>query len=90
MFYAVTDRKVFAGKSLSVINRTIEGKLDLDEFHCLGGDYIVYLTPDDLDFVQDKKKLSSIMFGNFFKKDNTVKIISVILLILNFIILVRV
>lgn len=60
-----------------------------DEFKSIGGDLIANLTTDDLDFVQDKKKLSSIMFGNFFKKDPLPRNLMIINVVLTFIMLTR-
>ena len=90
MFYVVTKQRICKAPSLSVLNKRLGAKFDMDEFVQIGADYIVNVDNIDLDFVQDKRKVSTIMFGNFFKKDNTVKIISIINLILLFIILVKV
>ena len=69
MYYAITETKVYTAKSLSLLNRSMNGLMDEDEFKQIGGDRVVFLTSSDFNFVQDKRKLSTIMFGNFFKKD---------------------
>lgn len=90
MFYAVTQNKIYKGKTLKEVNRAINGQIDLDEFHPVGTDLIVYLSASDLDFVQDKRKLSSIMFGNFFKKDTLTRNLMIINLIFTFICMVKI
>lgn len=89
MYYVVTPSKIYKGKTLNELNKSIGGKMDDDEFKSIGGDLIVNLTTDDLDFVQDKKKLSSIMFGNFFKKDPLPRNLMIINVVLTFIMLTR-
>lgn len=90
MYYVVTPSKIYKGKTLNELNKNIGGKMDDDEFKSIGGDLIANLTSDDLDFVQDKKKLSSIMFGNFFKKDPLPRNLMIANLVFTFIILVRI
>ncbi|MDD3253693.1 MAG: hypothetical protein PHV18_14170 [Lachnospiraceae bacterium] len=64
--------------------------MDEDEFRSIGGDLIVTLTDVDLNFVQDKRKLSTIMFGNFFKKDLLPRNLMLANLVFSFIILTRI
>jgi hypothetical protein len=90
MFIVITPSKIFTAKTLDGINKQIHSQIDMDEFKSIGGDLIVNMSSADLDFVQDKRKLSSIMFGNFFKKDNTARNLIIINLIFTFIILTRV
>lgn len=90
MFYVITTHAIYKGKTVKDVNNQIKGTLDMDEFKQVGPDMIINLTEKDLDFVQDKRKLSTIMFGNFFKKDNTPKILTIINLIFTFLIMVRV
>lgn len=81
MFYVITKFGVVTGKTLNDIrtNQFIrgsvsKGKIDRDEFQVIGPDYVINMTDADLDFVQDKHKISQIMFQNFFKQDNSVKV----------------
>lgn len=90
MYYVLTKNRIYKGKSTNDINHQLDGMLDEDEFKQIGPDMIVNLSESDIDFVQDKKKLSSIMFGNFFKKDTTPKILAIVNLVFTFIILIRV
>lgn len=84
MIYAITERGVVAGEKLSQVNQKLDSKIDRDELVFLGADAVVKLTDRDIDFVQDKKKMSNILFGNFFKKDNSVKIICIFTAIFSF------
>ena len=56
MFYIITPNKIYKGKTLKEINRSIHGMMELDEFHPLGNDFIANLTFDDIDFIQDKRR----------------------------------
>ena len=68
----------------------IKGKLDYDELISVGPDYVLKLTDADIDFIQDKKKLSQIMFSNFFKKDNSAKVFGFLNLFLTFVLFIMV
>ena len=68
----------------------IKGKLDYDELTAFGPDYVVKLTDADIDFVQDKRKLSQIMFSNFFKKDNSGKVFGVLNMFLTFLVFIMI
>lgn len=90
MYYAITETKVYTAKSLSLLNRSMNGLMDEDEFKQIGGDRLVFLTSSDFDFVQDKRKLSTIMFGNFFKKDTLPRNLMILNIILTFIMFIRI
>lgn len=90
MYYAITETKVYTAKSLSLLNRSMNGLMNEDEFKQIGGDRVVLLSPSDLDFVQDKRKLSTIMFGNFFKKDTLPRNLMILNIILTFIMFIRI
>lgn len=80
----------YHGKTLPMLNRSMNGMLEEDEFKQVGADSVVVLSAADLDFVQDKRKLSSIMFGNFFKKDVVPRNLMIANIILTFIMFVRI
>lgn len=86
MFYVVTKQGVVVGKTKKEAENDpkIRGHIDYDEMHVFGPDYIVYMTDEDIDFVRDKRKLSQIMFQNFFKVDNSVKVFVFINIFLTF------
>lgn len=74
MYYVVCDSGVYASDNLKKINDTLRAQIDEDEFTCLGSDKIIKVTSADIDFVQDKRKMSRIFFGNFFREDKSIKI----------------
>ena len=88
MFYVITKRGVISGNSLNKVNQILNIKLEKEEMISTGNDYITNITDEDLDFLRDKKRLSTILFGNFFKKDKSEKMFIIINMILTFIILV--
>lgn len=90
MYYAITETKVYSAKTLALLNRSMNGLMDEDEFKQIGGDSVALLSPSDLDFVQDKRKLSTIMFGNFFKKDTLPRNLMILNIILTFIMFIRI
>ncbi len=90
MYYAITETKVYTAKSLSLLNRSMNGLMDEDEFKQIGGDRVAFLTSSDFNFVQDKRKLSTIMFGNFFKKDTLPRNLMILNIILTFIMFIRI
>lgn len=87
MFYVITSRGVVTGRNLTSINSQLDCKFDNEEFRPYGPDMVTKITDDDLDFVRDKKRVSAIMFGNFFRKDKSQKIIGIFSLVLLFMIL---
>ena len=92
MYYLITKQGVISGKTKKEVelNGKIKGKIDHDEMIALGADYVVKLTDDDIDFIQDKKKLSQIMFSNFFKKDNSAKVLGFFNLFLTFLLFITI
>lgn len=94
MYYVITKFGVATGKTLGEVrsNQFVrgnysKGQLDREEFHVVGADYVVNLTDSDLEFIQDKHKLSQIMFSNFFKQDNSAKVFSIVNIILTVLVL---
>lgn len=86
MYYLVMKQGVIVGKSKKEIEAhpKIKGKIDFDELKAFGPDYIINMSDADIDFIQDKRKLSMIMFQNFFRKDNSVKVFLFINIFLTF------
>lgn len=87
MIYVITDNGVIAGKNLKEINNRHHVLLEQAELVPLGPDAVVKVTNRDLDFLQDKARVSNIMFGNFFRKDNSAKLFMIINIILTALIL---
>lgn len=80
MYYLIVKSGVIVGKSKKEIEShpKVKGKLDFDEMKAYGPDYVINMTDADIDFIQDKRKLSMIMFQNFFRKDNSVKVFCIV------------
>ncbi len=87
MVYVITDQGVKVGRSLREINKKYRIELEPAEMYSCGADQIVKLTREDIDFVQDKHRMSNIMFGNFFRQDNSGKLLTVANIILTCVIL---
>lgn len=90
MYIVIEENRIVTANTLSMLNRKMSSLLEEDEFTVIGGDRIVKLTNQDIDFVMDKRKLSTIMFGNFFKKDPLPRNLMIANLVFAFIILTRV
>lgn len=87
MYYVITDRGVFKGKTRKELSLQLKGKFDETEFKPLGPDKVMKVTDADIDFIQDKRVLSQIMFSNFFKKDNSTKVMLIVVMFLQCLIL---
>ncbi len=89
MYIVIAENRVYTAKNLPALNRSMGGLMDEDEFKQIGADNVAVITAADLDFIQDKRKLSTIMFGNFFKKDTLPRNLMIINIVLTFIMFVR-
>lgn len=69
MYYIIADSGVYTGRDLNELNKVLDSKIEEEEFNVVGADKVCKITKTDLDFIQDKKRLSRIFFGNFFKSD---------------------
>ena len=83
MIYMITDSGVRSAKNFHEFNNKYHVLLEEAECTPLGPDLVVTATSQDLEFLQDKARMSNIMFGNFFRKDNSVKIFAIINIILS-------
>lgn len=72
MFYVITKNDLIIGKSIKDINKKINTILDPNEFRRLGNNYIINLSDDDINFIQDTKKMSKIMVQNLFRKSDSI------------------
>ncbi|PNT90891.1 hypothetical protein [Clostridium thermosuccinogenes] len=88
-FYAITKNGVVSGKSLKQLNEKLNAALEISELKPCGSDLVVKLTEEDLDFIQDKKKMAAIPVSNLYKSDNTTKYIMIGMLFLQFILLIK-
>ncbi|MCR5189772.1 MAG: hypothetical protein K6C97_12630 [Treponema sp.] len=84
----ITNTGVIQSDKLDKINKHLDASIEADELKFFGSDQVINMTNSDIDFVQDKKKLSKIMFGNFFVKDKTPTLFGMIEIVMLFLILV--
>jgi len=89
LVYIITDNGVYSGKTINAANRKLNAKLDEVEMVSLGADKVIRLTDKDIDFVQDKKRISLIPIANLYKSDNSIKYMIMIVLFLNFIMMFK-
>lgn len=75
MYYVITENEVVDGKDLEHVNKKLFAKLEETDFRRLGEDKIITLTAADLNFIQDKKRMSMIPMERLYKKDTTGKLI---------------
>lgn len=87
MIYLITDSGVKSAKTFKEFNNKYHVLLEESECTSCGGDFVSYATKSDLDFLQDKARVSNIMFGNFFRKDNSAKVFGIVNIILTTLIL---
>lgn len=87
MIYQITDAGVRTGRNFKEFNNKYHILLEESECVPCGPDLVVYCQAADLEFLQDKARVSNIMFGNFFKKDNSAKVFAIINIILTVLIL---
>jgi len=87
MIYQITDSGVRSARSFKELNNKYHILLEESECTPVGPDLVVYCNTMDIDFLQDKAKVSNIMFGNFFKKDNSAKVFGIINIILTALVL---
>lgn len=92
MYYVIMKQGVITGRTKKEVEMhpKIKGKIDHDELIALGPDYVIKLTDVDIDFVQDKRKLSQIMFSNFFRKDNSGKVLGLVNMFLTFLVFIMI
>lgn len=87
MVYLITDSGVKVGKTVRDVNKKYAIEVEPAELYPCGPDMVAKLTREDIDFVQDKRRMSNIMFGNFFKVDNSGKLLTIANLILTCVLL---
>jgi len=89
MYYAETDNGIISGKTLKEINSKLKAQLDENEMRQLGPDRVIKITEQDLEFIQDKKRMSRIPIEKLFRKNNTLTLFIIIIMALQFIVLVK-
>lgn len=89
MYIVITDNGAVTGKSLKDTNKQLNAQIEENEFKQLGPDRIVKLTEQDLEFVQDKRRMSRIPIEKLFKKNSSITLILAIIMIIEFILLFK-
>lgn len=84
MIYQITDNGVRTGRDFKSFNDKYHIMLEEEECVRLGNDFVICVTNKDLEFLQDKARVSNIMMGNLFRKDNSGKVLILINMILTF------
>lgn len=69
MYVVITSHCVYVDANLENINKKLGSLITQEEMLPVGPDFVAKLDDIDIDFVRDKKRLSGIFFGNFFKQD---------------------
>ena len=90
MFYVIKDSGVVSGANLKVLNAKLNAKMDESEFTICGPDFVCRMTNQDIDFVQDKRKMENLLFAGFFRKDNSAKLISMMNLVFTFVLMIMI
>ncbi len=87
MIYMITDSGVRSARTFKEFNNKYHVLLEETECTPCGADLVVSTTRQDLDFLQDKARVSNIMFGNFFRKDSSGKVLAIVNIILTVLII---
>lgn len=77
MYYVVTDSGVHVGKNRQEINKRLDTLFEEEEFKVIGADKVIQVTDIDINFLRDKRRMSRIFFGNFFKEEKATKLCSI-------------
>jgi len=89
LYYVITKQGVIKASSIKKINNQIKGLTEKLEYTSAGKDFVCNVDNKDIEFLQDKKRLSKIAMDNLYKTDNAIKYILIAMFIMNFIILIR-
>lgn len=88
MYYAITEQGVKKAYTRPQLNKKVKGLLENAEFKYCGRDAVTILNEKDLEFIQDKRRLSQIPVQQLYKRDTT-KVILFIILLVQFICLIK-
>lgn len=89
MYCVITDNGPVTGRSLKEVNRKLNSLIEENEFRQLGSDRIIILTEQNLEFVQDKKRMSRIPIEKLFRKNSTITLMLGIIMLIEFILLIK-
>lgn len=89
MYFVIKPSGVIYGRTLGSINKRLAAKIDEVEMESVGADKIIKLNNSDIDFVQDKKRISLIPMSNLYKQDNMTKYLIIAIFVLQFFLLMK-
>jgi hypothetical protein len=81
-YVVITKNKLHVAKSLKEINKQAKGMIEDEEFKAIGEDFIINLSDDDINFVQDKKRMSNIPWQSMISKDKTLNYLLYVVIVL--------
>ena len=87
-YYVITEVGVYRASTIKGLNKKLKAKFDRKEFVYIGKDAITRMDDKDIDFVQDKKRLSQIPIETLYKKDYS-KYVLYFILFIQLIILIK-
>lgn len=89
MYYVITDQGVIGVKKLSVLEKKYNMKMDQLDFTSVGGDFVIKISDKDIEFVKDAAKLNTLALNKLFKVDSMPKTLLYIVMIMQFITMVK-
>lgn len=87
MYYAITSNGVITTKDLKSLNKQLNSKIEDIETYAAGSDKVVKLSDNDIEFVQDKKRLSLIPITKLYKEDKIITYVYIMIAMLAIIII---
>lgn len=88
-YILITDRHVYTGDSSAQIAKVTNLPIEESEFKRLDNYFISKVSDVDIDFLQDKKRLSNIPWQSMLKKDMTERYILYAVIVLEIFNLIR-
>lgn len=88
MYYVITMDGVKKSKNLRFLNKKLNIDLEKYEMKRIGNDYIIKVNAENLEFLEDKKKIAEIPIRKLFKADRK-EIVLYFMLFLQFVILIK-
>jgi len=77
MFYVITEDEILTGRNLKGFNKKHRTKFMKEDFRRSGSDFIIDVSPLDLEFKKDLAQLDQVAISGLYKKDNTTTLLIV-------------
>ena len=71
MFYVITEDEILKARNLKAFNKRHQTKFMKEDFRRSGRDFIIDVSPQDLEFKKDLAQLDQVAISGLYKKDNT-------------------